>query len=273
MKLSGHFMRFFTGSEYSLTEYYQKQDEIMIRKNMIAVCTGLTVLAAAPVLAAPNARTIMTKMAKVYKNANTYQATWSVNTQVMAMKVDSIMQMKQKGKQFLMNMHPAKDAQGPMAMAMNQHVVCNGKKIYDYIALLNKYTVIDFPSAAQAKKMGQGMMPGMTGSINSFATVQPGQYKLLKASKIGATPVWVILYHPTGKIDVTNYYYINRDNYHIKMLRIAMKQGATPINVEMTVVSEILNKPIANTLFQFVPPKGATKLDIPAGAMMGKGMP
>lgn len=240
---------------------------------------GLATLATAA-MAGPDAAAIMRQAQASMKTANTYQALWKINVsmgEMGSMTMDMDMKTTNGGKVF-MSMTPSGKATGMMAMGAamaKTTVVGDGKTTYVYMAGMNQYM-------KQAQKGGADMA---TNRVMNGAFQKGASYTYVGSKPVTGKPCHVIkVDFPAGapglpagmKPNITVYIdqSTGRPRQVVNSMKMPMpsgqpgapqgKQASSTLVTTSVLVKETLNAPIANSVFSFTPPKGATEAKMPA---------
>lgn len=216
---------------------------------------------------AQSAASIIARMKSAYAGARTYRATMSVDTTLGAMVMRAVANITTEGKKFretatMSGLPGAAGAKG----GMESLSVSDGKDLYMYIPMLNRYMVRPLSSMSSA--------PSLFGSMGEGAGVMPWQmtlpnasYKLLPPATVNGRRCYVVQTTqslPNLPNSVVKFF-IDRSTYHLKQLHLSGNMGQ-PINMAMTIQKEQFNVPVSPSTFHFTPPKGATPMQMPAGA-------
>lgn len=211
--------------------------------------------------AAPNPKALVEKMAAIYKNAHTIQQVWLAEVNLgpqlhIQMHIDN----KSEGLKLHILSSLKTTSDTPQAKMMENigkaEIVSDGENLYTYRPYNNSYTVTHLAKGAMGAKEERSLTASM--AMISVTKVVNGKYILLKDTKVGATPVWVVEVVPAAKPGDHNTYYINRSNGHLKQVIIdtTSPYGGT-MTVTLTLMKELLNGQLSPSLFKFVPPKNA----------------
>ncbi len=211
--------------------------------------------------AAPNPKVLIEKMAAVYKHAHSIQQVWIANVSLgPQLKIQMHIDNKSEGLKLhiLSTLHTTGNTpQSKMIENMGKaEIVSNGVNLYTYHPYNNSYTVTHLEKGAMGARQEKELTSSI--GITNVTKVVNGKYKLLKATKIGATPVWVVEVVPAAKPTDHDTYFINKSNDHLKQVIIdsTSPYGGT-MKITLTLMKELLNGYLSPSLFQFNPPKNA----------------
>ena len=258
---------------------------------LIKACrSGLIVAAltfvAVQAIAAPDPNVILKKAQDAVLSLNSYQATYIMSMdagQNGSMAVSTTYKLKPKHNKMTMRMAPAGTPTGQMAMMagmLNMMIIADGKNMYMFS-----------PAApAQGYRKGPIDKRMLNPASMAFQQAKVGTPKYLRTQNVNGKPAHVIEIVPNAKVmqgaSGSMLLFFDTASNRFQKMTMNMSQGATPrpgapqsMRMNILVKNEVVNAPIADSVFRFVPPPGAKEIKAgaggmgPMGGMMGGGRP
>ncbi len=217
--------------------------------------------------ALPDGNAIMHSMVGFYLNAKTVQQKWKAKTTLLpGISMGADVKLDLKGQKVYMEITPILPSIVPqlsmVSMLAQSDVYMNNKGINLYFPTANTYSTIKIPPTQSPQNLEMLLIQQISSAVNS-----PGvTFKVVGTSVVNTIICWEIEEEAPKTSQEHTTFYIDQNSDHL--IRIAMTYpspvGGT-ISTNLTIKKEMLNAPLPNSIFQFTPPPGATKLDIPNG--------
>lgn len=215
--------------------------------------------------ALPDGNAIMHSMVGFYLNAKTVQQTWKAQTTLLpGISIGADVKLDLKGHKVYMEITPILPSLVPqlsmVSMLAQSDVYMNDKAINFYFPTANTYSTLKIPSTQSPQNVEMLMVQQITSAVNS----PNAAFKVVGTSTVDSINCWVIDEATPKTTQEHMTYYIDQNSDHLVRISISYPSpiGGT-ISTYLTIKNEMLNAPLSNSIFQFTPPPGATKLDIP----------
>lgn len=220
----------------------------------------------------PDAKEILAKTKAIYKDVKSIQ----VDVEVVSLeknKIDykirtSVKQVIDKTGDIRVRVfttsvtngsHPPNRGLGQA----NDQYVNDGKHSYMYWADKNQYERVD--RSLKARSTVMDVLDLMTEHLDL-------NYKLVGDAKVDGVPTYLLEASPTDQEITKSELYIDQKTYHIRQIRVTKKAGAD-FTSTTTIHNELLNASIPDSIFVFVPPRGAKDATPPEGPPKEPGRP
>ncbi len=225
---------------------------------------GLLALLPAQNAQAQDVKTVAAKTGAVYQHMKTLQVTYETNVAMGSQKgtiqTDVKVLAGQKGSISVHSQGTNKP--GTPTKSNSQLVVDDGVNIYVYLSQQNQYVKRPHnPNAILQQVASLYGLPYLSGKDAAL--------KLLPPIQLEGKPVYVVEITPNNAQGKAKFLMmIDQATYHVRQNKMIVSGGPNIGTATTTVKNEILNAPLAPTLFAFTPPKGAREFVPPPQAAM-----
>ncbi len=247
-----------------------------VRASRFGLLIAALTVTAAQAMAAPDANAILKKAQESMLSLNTYQATMLMTMdmgQMGSMAMNSDLKMKPKQNKFAMKMSPTGAPTGQMAMAaqmMNMTIVADGKNMYMYMPAMKGYR----KGPIDKRMMNPGSM--------AFQQAGKGKPKYIRTENVSGKPAHVLQVIPDprtiggAKGDMLLFLDAATSRFRQMTMKMSAPGGSAgqpgmTQTMKLLVKNEVVNAPIPDSVFRFVPPPGAKEMKGGPGGMGGMG--